>query len=123
MKMSWHFRSPGPWRRVGHCRASAGDTMDAAAVAARCAELKAEFPFQYQHPPEGKLKTQSALAAIYEGLRPIEKDLVVATGVGDGVVASRRRRPTASFHSDSLPARRSHQSWTSLMRLSKHGPK
>ena len=46
----------------------------------RCHELKAEFPFQYTPPPDGKLKTQSAIEAIYKGLQSREKDLIVATG-------------------------------------------
>jgi len=49
----------------------------------RCKELKAEFPFQYQHPPDGRIKTQSAIEAVYNGLKPYEKDVVVATGVGN----------------------------------------
>jgi len=49
----------------------------------RCMSLKAEHPFQYTPPPEGKLKTQSAIEAIYNGLKPREKDVIVATGVGN----------------------------------------
>ena len=49
----------------------------------RCTELKADFPFSYQAPPDGKLKTQSAIEAIYNGLRSREKDVVVSTGVGN----------------------------------------
>jgi len=46
-------------------------------------QLKVDYPFQYTAPPDGKLKTQSAIEAIYNGLRPREKDVIVATGVGN----------------------------------------
>ena len=49
----------------------------------RCNELKQEFPFAYTPPPGGKLKTQSAIEAVYNGLKHIENDVVVATGVGN----------------------------------------
>jgi len=49
----------------------------------RCAELKADFPFQYTPPPDRKLKTQSAIEAIYNGLKSREKDVIVSTGVGN----------------------------------------
>ena len=49
----------------------------------RAHELKAEFPFQYSPPSDKRLKTQSAIEAIYNGLKHREKDVVVATGVGN----------------------------------------
>uniref|UniRef100_A0A7S2FZG0 Acetolactate synthase n=1 Tax=Haptolina brevifila TaxID=156173 RepID=A0A7S2FZG0_9EUKA len=49
----------------------------------RTQQLKAEYPFSYTAPPDGKLKTQSAIEAIYNGLRHREKDVIVATGVGN----------------------------------------
>jgi acetolactate synthase-1/2/3 large subunit len=49
----------------------------------RCAELRAEYPFSYKAPPDRKLKTQSAIEAVYNGLKPREHDVVVATGVGN----------------------------------------
>jgi len=56
---------------------------DRAAWLARCESLKSEFPFEYTAPPDGKLKTQSAIEAIYNGLKPREKDVIVSTGVGN----------------------------------------
>ena len=49
----------------------------------RCNSLKNEYPFQYTPPPDGKLKTQSAIEAIYNGLKPKEHDMIVSTGVGN----------------------------------------
>jgi len=49
----------------------------------RCADLKKEFPFQYTPAPEGRIKTQSAIEAIYNALKPREHDVVMATGVGN----------------------------------------
>jgi len=49
----------------------------------RCISLKNEHPFQYTPPTEGRLKTQSAIEAIYNGLKPREHDVIVATGVGN----------------------------------------
>ena len=49
----------------------------------RCAELRDEYPFSYKAPEGGKLKTQSAIGAVYNGLKHKEHDVVVATGVGN----------------------------------------
>jgi len=49
----------------------------------RCTKLKEDFPFQYKAPSGGRLKTQSAIEAIYNGLKPVEDNVVVATGVGN----------------------------------------
>ena len=49
----------------------------------RCMKLKADYPFQYRQPVGGKLKTQSAIEAIYNGFRHAEQDVVMATGVGN----------------------------------------
>jgi len=49
----------------------------------RCRSLKADFPFSYTPPAGDRLKTQSAIEAIYEGIRHRESDVVVATGVGN----------------------------------------
>ena len=49
----------------------------------RIQELKQEFPFEYTPPTESRIKTQSAIEAVYNGLKPREKDVVVATGVGN----------------------------------------
>ena len=59
---------------------------------AHCAKLRADFPFQYTPAPEGKLKTQSAIEAIYNGLKPTEDNLVVSTGVGNHQVRTRANR-------------------------------
>lgn len=50
---------------------------------AHCAKLRADFPFQYTPAPEGKLKTQSVIEALYAGLKPQEEKMVVSTGVGN----------------------------------------
>jgi acetolactate synthase-1/2/3 large subunit len=49
----------------------------------RCTSLKNEYPFQYTPPPGGRLKTQSAIEAIYNGLKHVEKDVIMSTGVGN----------------------------------------
>jgi len=49
----------------------------------RCVTLREDFPFQYTAPSGGRLKTQSAIEAIYNGLKPVEGDVVVSTGVGN----------------------------------------
>jgi len=49
----------------------------------RNAELRAEFPFAYTPATDDRLKTQSAIEAIYNGLRHREQDVVMATGVGN----------------------------------------
>jgi len=49
----------------------------------RIKQLKADFPFSYTPPPDGRLKTQSAIEAVYNGLKPREHDVIVATGVGN----------------------------------------
>jgi len=49
----------------------------------RCAGLKAQFPFSYTPASGGKIKTQQAIEAIYNGLKPQEDRLVVSTGVGN----------------------------------------
>ena len=38
---------------------------------------------RYTQPPDGRLKTQSAIEALYEGLRPYEDRVIVSTGVGN----------------------------------------
>ena len=37
---------------------------------AHCAKLRADFPFQYTPAPEGKLKTQSVIEALYAAHLP-----------------------------------------------------
>jgi acetolactate synthase-1/2/3 large subunit len=49
----------------------------------RITQLKADFPFSYTPPPDRKLKTQSAIEAVYNGLKHREQDVIVATGVGN----------------------------------------
>jgi len=49
----------------------------------RTHELRAEFPFAYTPASGDRLKTQSAIEAIYNGLKHREQDVVMATGVGN----------------------------------------
>lgn len=49
----------------------------------RCNDLKSEFPFGYTPAPNGKIKTQQAIEAIYKGLKPQEEKMIVSTGVGN----------------------------------------
>jgi len=49
----------------------------------RCSEFKQDFPFSYTPAPNGKIKTQQAIEAIYEGMKPMEDRMVVSTGVGN----------------------------------------
>jgi len=48
-----------------------------------CQELKSKFPFSYTPAPDGKIKTQQVIEALYKGLQPQEEKMVVATGVGN----------------------------------------
>jgi len=48
-----------------------------------CAELRSKFPFTYTPAPDGKIKTQQVIEALYAGLRPQEERMVVSTGVGN----------------------------------------
>lgn len=49
----------------------------------RCTELKRDFAFAYTPAPNGGIKTQQAIEALYKGLAPQEDKLVVSTGVGN----------------------------------------
>ena len=49
----------------------------------RCGQLKESYPFSYTPAPDGKLKTQSVIEALYHGLKPVQEKLVVSTGVGN----------------------------------------
>ncbi|KAL1511790.1 hypothetical protein AB1Y20_005076 [Prymnesium parvum] len=49
----------------------------------RCHELKQQFPFQYTPATNGRIKTQQAIEAIYQGLKPQEEKMIVSTGVGN----------------------------------------
>jgi len=49
----------------------------------RCTDFKLQFPFSYEAPPGGKIKTQQAIEAIYKGMKPQEEKMIVSTGVGN----------------------------------------
>jgi len=49
----------------------------------RCQGLKMDFPFEYTPAPNGRIKTQQAIEAIYKGMKPLEEKMVVSTGVGN----------------------------------------
>ena len=50
---------------------------------AHCADLRKKYPFSYTPAPDGKLKTQSVIEALYQGLKVHSERMVVSTGVGN----------------------------------------